>query len=137
MARPLGVTILGVLAILGGIASLCLGGLVALGSTALSGNISTATHGISTVNSGTLAAIGGFTAVLGVLEIVFGVGFLQLKGWAWMLGIVLQAISVVFGIAQIATGSSTFLNQALGLVISLVILFYLFTPQVRAAFGRG
>jgi uncharacterized membrane protein (DUF2068 family) len=137
MSRPVGVTILAVLSILGGIALLCLGGLSALGGTLFSSQVAAAGGTAAAANSGLLTIIGGAIAVLGVLYIVLAVGLLQLKGWAWLLGIVLSVLSVVGGIAQIVAKPSSLGSQAVTLIISLVILVYLFTPQVRAAFGRG
>jgi uncharacterized membrane protein (DUF2068 family) len=137
MSRPVGVTILAILAILGGIALLCLGGLSVLGGTVASGSLSAAGGAAVAANSGLITAIGGVLAVLGVLYIVMAVGLLQLKGWAWTLGIVLSALSLILDVAQIVQKPSTLGQQLVSIVISLVILVYLFTPRVRQAFGRG
>jgi uncharacterized membrane protein (DUF2068 family) len=136
MARPLGVTILGVLAIIGGILALCGGLGLAFGGSALTSALSAAGQSTA-ISAGALAVSGGISAVLGVLELVFGVGLLQLKSWAWMLGVALSIVSLVIGVIEIAVKYSTVGNQIIGMVISVIILVYLFTPGVRAAFGRA
>jgi hypothetical protein len=136
MARPVGVTILAVLAIIGGIALLCLGGVALLGSSAISGAVA-ASGQATTVSAGALQVSGGISAVLGVLYLVLGVGLLQLRGWAWMLGVGLSIVSLVAGVVEIAVKYSTISNQIVGMIFSIIILVYLFTPKVRAAFGRA
>ncbi|HEY7983805.1 MAG TPA: hypothetical protein VID73_06535 [Ktedonobacterales bacterium] len=137
MARPVGVTILAVLAIIGGILALCGGGALLLGGTALSGALASsgATSGLA--SSGMLAGLGALTLVLGVLDIVLGVGMLMLKPWAWLLGVVLEVINLIEAGAMVALKVSNIGTQIIGIVVSLIILFYLFRPNVRAAFGRA
>ena len=70
--------------------------------------------------------------LVGALNIVFGVGALQLKPWAWQLGIVCQGIGIVLGLAQFGMGRR---GSVVGLVIAGVILWYLFQPDVKRAFA--
>ena len=136
MARPLGVTILGVLAIIGGILSLCGGIGLVFGGTALTGALAAAGQ-TSAVSAGAVAVSGIIAIVVGVLYLVLGVGLFQLKGWAWMLGVALSIASIVLGVLEIALKYSTVSAQLIGMVFSVIILVYLFTPGVRAAFGRS
>src|SRR6266567_1197825 len=103
--RPTGVTILGVLAILGGIALLVAG----------------------------VAAI-ALGLVLGILYFAVGIGYFGGKGWAWTVGIIVTAISIVLDIIQIAFGAY---SNAFGLVIGLLIIYYLTRPHVKVFFGKG
>lgn len=131
-ARPTGVTILailsaigGVLGILAGIALLGLGG-VAAGSGA--GAI-----------GGLAALFGLLTLVLSVLNLVLAYGFWTLKPWAWPLGVGLQIASlVVTAITILLSGDIVggITSSIIGIVISIIILYYLFQPHVKAAFGR-
>ncbi len=126
--RPMGVTILAVLAIIGGIFGL-------LGALAL--------LGLGAMATGVDAGLGGITLLLGVaflvlaiLELAFGFGAWTLKPWAWTLGVASQVLSLILIVINIATGSSI-TSQIVGIIIAGVILYYLFTPGVKAAFGRA
>ena len=131
--RPTGVTILAILAAIGGVLSIIAGvallGLGALAGAAGSGGL------------GGLTAIFGIIAiVLGVAEIVLAYGLWTLKPWAWTLGIGLAIISLALIVVQ-AVLSGNIVNSLIGSIISIVIwaivLYYLFTPRVKAAFGRS
>ncbi len=132
--RPLGVTILGILAIIGGIlgifgsfAVIFVGAVVSTGSVATNNNV----------------ASGGFITLLGIIllatsvgDIVVGIGFLGLKPWAWTLGIALMAIGILIDILFVTQGQSVG-SEVVSILISAAILYYLFTPNVKAAFGRA
>ena len=128
-ARPTGVTILAVLAIIGGVLGI-LGALaVMLGGAA-----------VSTVDAGT----GGSVLIYGILELAvsvaylaFGIGAWGLKPWAWSLGIIVAGASVVLSIVGVLLGWTNIAGVLLNVVVSGVILYYLFTPGVKAAFGRA
>jgi zinc-ribbon domain len=117
-ARPTGVTILGVLAILAGLGGISVGAL-ALG---VSGG------------TGFVVALGAVFLILGILELVYGVGLFGGKGWAWTLAMIGSVLNIIVGIAFIATGSY---SSAFGVVISLLILYYLTRPRVKGFFGKG
>ena len=74
---------------------------------------------------------GGAVAVLGIIQIVVGAGFL--KGWKlwWYLGVIFTILNLIFGIA------SLFVTGAGGIVlviIELIILWYLFRDNVKEFF---
>jgi uncharacterized membrane protein HdeD (DUF308 family) len=126
----MGVTILAVLAIIAGIFgllgafALLLGGAVIAGSDGGTG-------------LGTLALLIGLAfLVLSILELAFGFGAWTLKPWAWTLGIASQVLSLILSVIYIATGSSIG-SQIVSIIIAAVILYYLFTPPVRQAFGKA
>jgi hypothetical protein len=145
--RPTGVTILGILALLGGIV-LLLGGIAAIGlglvigtyaGSTLSNALSNAGYsGLASIGAGTLAVLllvfGAIALILGILYFGVGVGFFGGKGWAWTLGIIVTVISVVYDIAQIAFGG---FSSVFGLVVAILILYYLTRPHVKAFFGKG
>jgi hypothetical protein len=130
--RPLGITILAVLAIIGGI-FLLLGGLALL---ALGGVAASQGDSVSGALGGFAAILGIVTLVLAILYLAFGVGAWMLKPWAWTLGVVSQVLSLLIALVQIILGSSI-TGQIVGIIISAVILYYLFTPNVKAAFGKA
>jgi|SRR5690242_9886148 hypothetical protein len=125
-ARPTGVTVLGILAILAGLAGLA-GGALLLG---LSGVVASAYPGGATV----AAAIGAVLLIIGILELVYGIGFFGGKGWAWTLAMIGSVLQIIFGIVSIVFGS---VGSVFGLLISILILYYLTRPHVKAYFGKG
>jgi zinc ribbon protein len=124
--RPTGVTILGILSILAGLVGISVGA----GALALSGLAASAYPGGAAV----AAVIGTILLIIGILELVYGIGFFGGKGWAWTLAIIGSILNIVFGIVSIALGS---VGSAFGLIISILILYYLTRPHVKAYFGKG
>lgn len=126
--RPMGVTILAVLALIGGV-------LGVIGSIVLFG-----LGGVASTVSGGLGGMTMLFAILGlaqaVLSIAFGVGAWSLQPWAWMLGVVAMGLSVALTVvSMIITGFG--FNYIISLAIAAVVLYYLFTPEVRRAFGKA
>jgi len=123
------VTILAVLAIIGGVLGILSALLLMLGGAAA-----------STVDAG----IGGSALIYGILSLAisvaylaFGIGAWGLKPWAWSLGIIIAGASIVLSIISVLLGWNTITGVILNVIISGVILYYLFTPGVKAAFGRA
>jgi hypothetical protein len=145
MNRPTGVTILGWIAVVFGVIGLIgsiMGIIAMIGVMALSAGIA----GSGAVAGGAYLAGSAFlvialliwTAVLCAVEIAFGVGALQLKPWAWTLGTIWTWISVVTSVLSVVInrGSGIF-SMLLNVVVAIAILYYLYTDEVRAAFGKS
>jgi hypothetical protein len=118
--RPTGITILAILAGIGGVL--------------------TALAGIALFVLGAVA-FGGLGALLGLaflavaaLYIAFCVGALQMKPWAWPLGIVGAAAGIVLSVLQLLGGD---VSQIISIAIGAGILYYLMRPEIKAAFGRS
>lgn len=118
-ARPTGITILAVLAGVGGILTALAGiALFALGAVAFGG----------------LGALLGLAFIaVAALYIAFCVGALQLKPWAWPLGVVGAVASIILGALQLIGGD---FSQIIGIAIAGGILYYLNQPGIKAVFGR-
>ncbi len=121
-ARPTGITILAVLAAIGGVFAL-LGGL--------------AIFVAGTVVFGGLGAILGiaFLAYAGLI-IAFAYGAWTLKPWAWPLGVAGAAFGIVLAILNVIGGSSI-VSQIISIAIDGGILYYLNQPGIKAVFGRS
>ena len=126
-ARPTGITILAILAAIGGVFSI-LGGLTLIG---LGGALATGGLG------GMAALVGFLVLILGVLYLVLAYGFWTLKPWAWLLGVGLQGASIVLTIIQLIGGTTNIVSAVISIAISAAILYYLYQPHVKAAFGRA
>ena len=123
MKRPLGVTITAILALISGLLGLCCPVLVFTGSAFLGGFL------------GTIGFIAGFFLVVGpVLELIFAYGAFKLHRWAWYLGLISTAITVTGVIINIFQGG-TIWSALGGSILPIIIFIYLWTPNVRQAFG--
>jgi hypothetical protein len=132
--RPTGVTILAILAAIGGILLVLAG----LGATVLGGAVIGSVGGAAGTGIGGLVLIFGlFALALGVLYLAFAYGAWGLKPWAWTLGIAGQILSLVLSVLRIVTGNASITSEIIGIAIALIILYYLDTPDVRRAFGRN
>lgn len=120
--RPLGITILAILAAIAGVLGL-LGSLLIMGLLMAAG--------------GLYMFIGLITLVLSILYILFAYGAWTLKPWAWTLGVGLSAASIVLTLIGLTQGNQELVGALISLAISGAILYYLFQPDVKAAFGRA
>jgi hypothetical protein len=107
--RPLGVTIIAVLMIIGGILSI-IGGIILL-----------------------IFGIGIFLILLGIASLVIAWGLLKAKRWAWILTVIISIITIIYSIVGIATGR---FDSVINLILYGIILYYLFRPDVKAYFGK-
>ena len=71
----------------------------------------------------------------GLSELVFAYGAWALRPWAWTLGVVLEIVVIVLALLQL--GRLEPVRHIVTIVIAGVVLWYLATPRVRAAFGRS
>jgi hypothetical protein len=130
MQRPTGVTILAVLAIIGGVLGLCggltlfgVGGLGVLGGSAAAGGMG--------------FLFGGLSLVSAILYLAFGIGAWMLKPWAWILGIVGVAVSILSTLVTLVSGNGSLISAIISIIIPVIILWYLFRPEIKKAFGRA
>ena len=122
-ARPTGITILAVLAAIGGVLGL-FGGFVLLfarhrGLRRIWAR-SSAWRRSPTPRCSSRSPIGAWT----------------LQPWAWALGVAVAIFGIVVSILYIIGGQSI-ASQALGIVVDGAILYYLNQPGIKALFGRA
>jgi hypothetical protein len=154
--RPIGVTIIAILTIIGGILLLLSGiALVSLGAffsvnpvdtTMSSSNVGAQFIGIIS------ATVGGVLLVIGIGYLVMSYGLLKGKGWAWTITIILLIIGIAIQIVSTSVGSvftassslhntnnvsSGIVGSIIGIAINIVILYYLYRPHVKAYFGKA
>jgi hypothetical protein len=156
-SRPAGVTIIAILNIIGGIimlfgaiALITIGSILPAFSPAifnqsrLQGNITTGQPppippgGVTSISpfliGGIGIAIGGVLLAMAIASFVVAYGLLKGLGWAWTVTIILSIISIVFNAISIATGN---ISAVISIIISGIILYYLYRPHVKAFFGKG
>lgn len=123
--RPTGVTILAILAFIGGAFGI-------LGALALLG-LGVAFAGYA---GGGLSFIFGIVLlVLSALELYIGWGFWNLKRTAWSLGLVVFGASLIIQFIELILGYTAPTSFIISLVIYGIVLYYLLSPGVKAAFG--
>ncbi len=132
--RPAGVTILAVLQLIGGIANLLFGitSLFFGGAIVVSG--AAASTGSPAVIGPMMTLFGALFIAIGVFGLVLSYGLLNLQQWAWKLAMALAAINVVTHLISLFQGSNV-PGAIVSMVISGLILYYLFRPNVKRGFG--
>jgi hypothetical protein len=73
--------------------------------------------------------------LLGLIYVATGIGFLQRVAFAWYLGLTISFLDFIRRIVLLAYGESLF--SLLGILVELVIIFYLLEPRVQQYFGVG
>ena len=137
--RPTGVTVIAILIIIGGILLLLAGfGGVVVGSLFISSQI----IGLGFV------IIGAIILAVGIGYLVVSYGLLKGKRWSWTITVVLLFIGIaidvasiiIFGYFAINMDTSSFLTtnsgSIAGIIISVIILYYLYRPHVKSYFGK-
>ena len=85
-------------------------------------------------NERTIGGVGYL--ILAGAQAIVGFGFWSMRGWAWALAIILQALNVLVGLLQILfvglTGIA--LQGILSIAIALIIIFYLTRRPILDSF---
>lgn len=109
--RPFGVTIIAILAILGGIGALVAGiALVAI-----------------------IPFLGAALIIIGLAYFVVAYGLWKGLQWAWIITLVVTIIALISEIGSIIVGN---VGAVIPVIINAIIIYYLFRPNVKAYFGR-
>jgi hypothetical protein len=144
MDRPTGVTILAVLEFL--FAGLCIliGLLLMVGFGLLGGAVGQAGE-----DGSGMALLMGLGAVAGVvflvvalIPLIIGIGLWKLKNWARILVIVFSILGVLSNLAgaviPLTTGEPvSAVSSIIGLGVNGLIIWYMFQPHVKEAFGTS
>jgi len=118
--RPLGVTIIGILWIISG--------LMWLVAAFLGGAV------LTVIGLGALGAIiGVILFIIGIIDILLGIGCFKGWGWVWTVGVIFMAINILIGLVTVFSSPVTGL---VSIVIAVIVLWYLFQPNVKAYFGK-
>jgi hypothetical protein len=119
--RPLLITILGILGLIGAVA-LIVGSIV--GGAALAEYIASMIPGSEFI-AGYISAVG---VVTGIIALVIAIGYL--KGWKpiWYIAVILYILSAIMGILSFPYG-------IVGTIIDILLIWYFFRPGVKEWFG--
>ena len=152
--RPTGVTILGVLFVIGGAFAL-LGGIGTLVAVPFAANLipNAVNNGLelngspltpsqqSTLIEGSgpvLVALGAILIPLGIASLAVAYGLFKAKRWAWSTAVVLSAILFAINVISLVTGNMSAITGAVvGMAINAIVLYYLSRRNVRQYFGKA
>lgn len=143
----MGVTVIAILNVIGGIMML-LAGIAAVTAGALLPMVPQETleegvpgTGMEVLSGVSTSVLGGGAIVIGAVMIGLAIfsfivawGLLKGRGWAWTATVVLSVISLVFGVISVVTGNWF---SIINVIISGIIIYYMYRPHVKAYFGKG
>ena len=139
--RPLVVTVLGVLSQVVGVIFAFSGvAIIVLGMTApflLSDEMIMQNELLRTMPieiTAMLASLVGIIVLgIGIFEIIVGTGLMKAKKWAWTLEVISTFISLGIGVFYLI---DDVVSGILTLVLNVLILYYLYRPNVKVYFGK-
>jgi len=118
--RPVGVTIIAIVAAAGGLLSL-------FGGASRLAGMSTGPIGLAYI-----------VIIFGILGLALGAGFFTGARWAWMAGITIYIISIGLGIAEIIYGGQVgFVGGIIRTLAGIIIPVYLMRPRPKSFFGKA
>ena len=83
--------------------------------------------------SGYFIGVASILIAIGIAYLVVSYGLMKGRGWAWSVTIILSYIGIVFSIVAIVSGNFASIPQ---LIISIIIVYFLYRPQSKAFFGK-
>jgi hypothetical protein len=124
--RPAGITLLAILQLIAGLLGLCIPTILLLGGTAL-----------TLVGGGIVGGLGIVVALLmfiaPALHLLVAFGALNLRPWAWWLGVIATGLDVFGVIINLWNGAGA-IAALFPAFFSVLVFIYLMTPNVRKAF---
>ena len=148
-SRPTGVIVIAVLNIIGGIIMLIIGPPLAFAGTILpfvlqsipkqqqqsmtSGGVDLSQVSPSVVGAGILA-LGWILMGIGIFSFIIAYGLFKGKSSAWKLTVIVSILSIAVNAVSIAIGNTIGIAN---IVINGIILYYLYTTNVRAFFVKS
>ena len=142
--RPTGITILAVLQIIFGVLFL-LGavGMFLVASLADAADLEDAIgedapDWISDNFAMAFGALGVLFLIIGIVGFVLGYGYLKGIGWAWTVGIIFAVLGIIGDIIEtiVDRTADVLASSIIGIIIALLIIYYLTRPHVKAFFGK-
>lgn len=79
-------------------------------------------------------AKGGILIVIALTYLVFAAGAWHMRGWAWWVGFLASVLNILYLVRTLLGGASVMI-ALLGLIIPLIITWYLLSSTGRQAFA--
>jgi len=134
--RPIGITVLAILAGIFGILLILFGVVAGITAKAISDFIianipaGTVPFDVSGIVGAVIVALAAIAFIFGVLYVAVAYGFWVGAGWSRMLAIILSILGIILGLITLPGG-------IIIIIIYGVILWYLMQPYVKAFFGAA
>ncbi len=139
--RPTGVIFLAVVAAITGVADVLAG----LGDIGIAGGF-LSDHGFGDTLDGIMTVVGLALVAVGVLGLATAYGLWGGHNWAWLITRLWASLCIIAGVvgAGLSLLGGTLTSQIVGAIIgstgtavvAAIVLWYLYRPHVKAAFGR-
>ena len=123
--RPVGVVIVAVVSVLG----VVLNFVAAVDLLGLAGSASAVARGPIAV------PVGFLLLVAAALSLPTAYGVFAMTSWGWTLGVGMSAMAFVQNLLMYLNDNSLLVGMVTSAIVPTLILWYLFRPHVRAAFG--
>ncbi len=139
--RPTGVTAMAVVAGIAGAADILAG----LGDIGMGGGF-LGDLGFGATLDGIMTGVGLVLVAIGALGLATAFGLWRGRNWAWLVARLWASLCIIAGIVGVALSLlsdrivteilAAMVGAAVPAVIAAVVLWYLYQPNVKAAFGR-
>ena len=139
--RPTGVTAMAVVAGIAGAADILAG----LGDIGMGGGF-LGDLGFGATLDGIMTGVGLVLVAIGALGLATAFGLWRGRNWAWLVARLWASLCIIAGIVGVALSLlsdrivteilAAMIGAAVPAVIAAVVLWYLYQPNVKAAFGR-
>ena len=113
--RPFGVTLIAILAVLGGLGSL-FSGFAILAVIPILGLI-----------------FGGLLIIIGLAYFAVAYGLWKGLNWAWTITLIVSALGIIVGLASLVVGN---IGAIFHVIVNGIVIYYLYRPNVKAYFGK-
>ena len=140
--RPTGVTAMAVVAGIAGAADILAG----LGDIGMGGGF-LGDLGFGATLDGIMTGVGLVLVAVGALGLATAFGLWRGRNWAWLVARLWASLCIIVGIVGVALSLlsdrivteilAAMIGAAVPAVVAAVVLWYLYQPNVKAAFGRG
>jgi hypothetical protein len=114
-SRPLGVTIIAILAVIGGVGSLS-SGLIVMALIPILGII-----------------FGGILIIIGLANFAVAYGLWKGLKWAWIITLIVSVIGIIVGLGSLAVRDTASIFH---IIVNAIVIYYLYRPNVKAFFGK-
>ena len=129
----MGITILAILETIGALVLLGLGAMMVLLGAAVLVAIGLGEASLGVALSEIVVFVGGFILLLGVIELAIAWGLWKGQGWAWTVALIVAVLGIIGGVIALVSGS---LYNIVTLAVQVIIVYYLYRPEVKAYFGK-
>jgi hypothetical protein len=131
MDRPVGVTILAVITFFAGLIGLCYAIVILITSGFADYGVSESVFGVNARAAYFVTAL--FSMIGPILYLLFSYGSLDLKKWAWWLGVIATGLQLASGVIHVFNNGEFAPTAARG-ILDIIIFVYLLMPHIRKAF---